>query len=374
MIDTVILTIPHGRFTDLNDPLSPSWRLNMDIGNCRKYIKIQTAEQKRDGTYRPRVRLIERGRKADLQMEFSVPKLLFGNNVDEVRETEFFDATKKLQDRLLDFGLAVSSSALSEAKVSAFHPSKNILLAQGYTANGVIKELAKINLTQKMDLNKDSFRNDGHSLQLYANSHSFVIYDKIQDLKKSKKRAIDKDPPPRQQTLFATFENTPKHTEILRLEARITNKRKMNGILAKLGHKQNPSFLEVFKENVCQDIVWLYWRELIANDNLFLFSLASSPQKNLQNLISAHSAIKPKEVIYLVGLQQLCKDEDGIRSLRGYVQTRSTQRTWYRIAKDAKKLNAIQNPAACHGWVQEIEGQIKAFKPLKIHDLLCKEL
>ena len=113
---------------------------------------------------------------------------------------------------------------------------------------------------------------------------------------------------------------------------------------------------------------------MIADENLFLFGLASTPQKTLQSLALTYPAIKPKEAIYLTGLQQLCTDENGIQSLRGIIQKHSTQRTWYRIAKDAKKLNAIQNLKHCHEWVRDIESQIKAFDALKIHDLLCKEL
>ena len=374
MIDTVVLTLPIGQFTDIQDPCAPAWKLHGVSGSCRKHIKVQTAIQKQDGVYRPRLRMIERGNKVDIQIEFSVPKLILGNNVDEVQESNTPDIIRTLQARLFDFGLAVSPTSLYNAPVSVFHPSKNILLTKGYSSSGVIKELAKINLTQKMDINKDSFRNDGHSLQLYSNSHSLVIYDKVQDLKKPAKRAIDKDQTIKQRSLFDTLATAPKQTEILRLEVRITDKRKMNSILAKIGHKNNPTFLELLRGNACQNIVSLYWRELVANNHLFLFGIESNPQKTLQNLTSAYPNIKPKDAIYLIGLQQLCKDTDGIKSLRRHIQNHSTQRTWYRIAKDTKRLNIIQDPKQCHEWVREIESQIRSFQPLKIHDLLCKEL
>ena len=374
MIDTVVLTIPAGKFLSVNDPQTPLWKLHSGLGDYRKSIKVPTSSQKLAGAYWPRVSLHQRGGKTDLRIEFSVPKLLLNNNVDEVRESEFSDTIKKLCDRLKDFGLITSPDTLAQATVSVFHPSKNIVLSGGYSAHGVIKELAKINLTRKMDLTKDTFRNDGHSLQIYTNSHSFVIYDKVQDLKKSKGRAIDKDPTPKQASLFDSLANMPKQTEILRLEVRIANKRKMNTILEKIDHPKNPTFAQVFQKNLCRDIVSLYWREMIADENLFLFGLASTPQKTLQSLALTYPAIKPKEAIYLTGLQQLCTDENGIQSLRGIIQKHSTQRTWYRIAKDAKKLNAIQNLKHCHEWVRDIESQIKAFDALKIHDLLCKEL
>jgi hypothetical protein len=239
-------------------------------------------------------------------------------------------------------------------------------------ASGVIKELGKINLTQKLDLNRDSFRNDGHSIQLYANTHSLVLYDKKEDLKKPKSRAIDKDQTPMQLSLFQQFKEQERPPEILRIEARIVNKRKMNAVLEKNGFPKNPTFEDIFKESVCKKIVASYWNEMVVKENLFLFGLSSNPKQILKNLIRSYPGIKPKEAAYLVGLDQLCKDGDGIREYRGMVERQATRRTWYRIAKDMKKLNAIQNPASCHGWIRQVRDQIDDFQPLKIDDLLCK--
>ena len=66
----------------------------------------------------------------------------------------------------------------------------------------VIAELEKVNLTEKLDLDKTQFRNSGHSLQYRAKSHSLVFYDKILDLQKTEKRAIDQDQKLQQQSLL----------------------------------------------------------------------------------------------------------------------------------------------------------------------------
>lgn len=373
MIDTIILTISKENFVTVKEPHAAEWELHSKSGFFEKYVKNQTYQQKNDGIYRPRIRFIKRGLLHFLQAEFSIPKLIFGNNVDEVCEKDFENILETLHRRLKDFGVYAPIEHLRKATVSVFHPSKNILLSDGYTASGVIKELRKINLTKKLDLNRDSFRNDGQSIQLYANSHSLVIYDKIPDLKKPKKRAIDKDQTPFQLSLFQQFEVIEKRPEILRIEARLSNKTKMNAVLVKNGFGKNLTFEEVFKENLCQKIVSAYWNEMVIKDNLFLFSLSNNPKQLLRKLIQNYPTIKPKEAVYLVGLDQLCKDEDGIRELRGKLEKQATSRTWYRITKDMRKLNLIQTPIHCHNWIGQIEGQIKAFKPLKSNDLLCIE-
>lgn len=374
MIDTIILTIPRENFILTKELDGVGWELNKKSGNFEKYVKNQTYQQKNDGIYRPRVRVIRRGKEESLQAEFSIPKLIFGNNVDEVCENDFENVLDTLRIRLEDFGVHVYKTYLKIATVSVFHPSKNIILSEGYTASGVIKELGKINLTKKLDLNKYSFRNDGQSIQLYANSHSLVIYDKVQDLRKPRNRAIDKDKTFYQLSLFEQFEAKERQPEILRIEARLANKVKMNAILVKNGFGKNPTFEEIFKEKVCQKIVMAYWNELVTKDNLFLFSLTNNPKQILKKLIQGYPDIKPKEAIYLVGLHQLSKDADGIRELRGILEKQAKTRTWYRNAVDIKKLNAIQSISHCHSWIRHVEIQLLAFNRLKTSDLLCKEL
>ncbi len=100
----------------------------------------------------------------------------------------------------------------------------------------------------------------------------------------------------------------------------------------------------------------------------------SNPKQILKKFIRNNPGIKPKEAIYLTGLQELCKDEDGIRELRGYVEQQASPRTWYRTAKDMEKLNKGQKQEHCHAWLKQVDSQLKAFTPLKIHHLLCKEL
>jgi len=371
MIDTIILSLPQKAFS--GDKLKNlGWDLHSRSGEFQKFVKNQKTAQKKDGIYRPRPRWINRGYSGLLQFEFSIPKLIFGNNVDEVFEKDFGIVLQTLQVRLRDFGLWLDEEFLRSASVSAFHPSKNILLSDSYMASGVIKELGKINFTQKMDLTRDSFRNDGHSIQLYANSHSLVVYDKITDLAKPRGRAIDKNQTPMQLSLFQQFKKQEKPPEVLRIEARLSDKRKMNAVLEKNGFAKNPTFEDIFKENVCKKIISSYWNEMVVKENLFLFGLSSGPKQTLKNITKSYPGIKPKEAAYLVGLDQLCKDGDGIRELRGTLEKQATRRTWYRIANDMKKLNVIQNPAHCHGWIGQVRDQLEAFQPLKIDDLLCK--
>jgi hypothetical protein len=60
MIDTIILSIPREDFVMTKEPEAANWELNKKSGNFEKYVKNQTVSQRRDGIYRPRIRLIRR--------------------------------------------------------------------------------------------------------------------------------------------------------------------------------------------------------------------------------------------------------------------------------------------------------------------------
>lgn len=364
MLDTVILTIPRGSYRLRPEAFTPNANILKMAGNYLvKCVNNPTASDKKEGTYKPRLTLMKRmtrnGSEIPLKIEFSVAKMLYGNNVDEVEEKDFEKIISALHEAMLEMQVYVSHENLRNAKVSAFHPSKNIELSKGYTSSFVITELHKIDVSKKMDLNRDSFRNSGHSLQFYTNSHSLVVYDKVQDLKKPEKRAMDKDQNSVQMSLFDVLTKKEKK-EILRIEARLAKKVKMNATLKALGFDTNPTFNDVFKKDLCQKVLLNYWDELITSKNLFLFDVESNPKKTLDTIFKNKPTIKPKDAIYLVGLRVLSKE--GIRDTRSVVERYATTRTWYRIAEDLKFLDDISGKTY-HTWVKQIKNTLDDFKP-----------
>jgi len=377
MLDTIILTIPKGSYRIFKPEMfSPNAKILNGTGNYLvKCMNNPTARDKKDGVYRPRLTLIKRmtrnGDEIPLKIEFSVAKMLYGNNVDEIEESDFEKVINALHEAMLSMEVYVAKTDLRNAKVSAFHPSKNIELKDGYTSSFVIGELHKIDVSKKMDLNRDSFRNSGHSLQLYTNSHSLVLYDKAQDIKKPTKRAMDKDQNFLQASLFDTLTKK-ERKEILRVEVRLAKKVKMNAVLKNLNFKEDPTFKEVFKKDICQKILLNYWDELITGKNLFLFDVEDKQMKTFNTIFKNKPKIKVTEAVYLVGLRALSRES--IRDTRAIVEAHATTRTWYRIARDLPFLDEISGKMY-HGWVRQIKDALVGFVPFRLstpEDLLVK--
>lgn len=366
MLDTVIMEIKGRRFTVLD--YSKFGTTKVEFQNAkgfRKYHNNPTEEDRKAEIYKPRLTLMKRGLEYILKVEFSVPKIIFGENVNELEEKDFENVVSTLKQKLDEMGIFTTENFIKEASISSFHPSKNILLTGGYISSFAISELSKVKLNGKFDFTETKFRNDGRAIQYYSKNHSLVFYDKKHDLKLPKSRAIDKDQTSKQLNLFNEIREAKKNIEILRMETRLSKKRKMNEILEKLGYPANPLFQDIFKEKICQKILKYYWETMITDQNLFLFDITNSPLRILQRTIKNNRKTKAKQIIYLTGLEILCKDR-GIRELRKNIGLISKPKTWHNISKDIAKINGYSETLKPHGFIRDIESQLDEFKPFRL--------
>ncbi len=362
MIDTIILQIPidYSIITD-HDKFKPSTKNILKQIGFFKYIN----NQKIKDTYTPRLTIIKRGYKIYLKVEFSIPKLLFGNNLDEVENNDFEKITSKLRKIIKEMGVKLWSHQVEKAEVTSFHPSKNIPLTKGYTASFAIRELSKINLHQKLDLERVSFRNDGESLQFYSNRHSLVMYDKINDLTKPSKRAIDKDQLKSQIDLFKYIKTKEKNLEVLRIEIRLSHRTKMKEILKEINFTEESIFKNIFKQDVCQKTLNLYWNKFFGKDK-FIFSAINKPQSILQLILIKYPRTKPRKAIFLMGLHLLCKDEQGIRGLRSILQRHKQKGSWIRFRNFLKKFEDEIFTKSTHGFITDIERSLTNFNKFRL--------
>lgn len=195
MIDTICLLIPKDKLLFLSENNGPTWNLQSHTEEYDKFVRNPTKLQKESGNYYPRLTGYKRKYtdERNVKIEFSIPKIIYNNNLDEVEENQFDEVINSLKNRLREMGIVATENVIKKAQVSSVHYSKNIELKDGYTVNQVISELNKIDLRKTFDFAKARFINDGQSLYLHTTSHEFTIYDKLSDMKKGKKRAIDKD-------------------------------------------------------------------------------------------------------------------------------------------------------------------------------------
>jgi len=195
MIDTVVLTIPVLRENILApERFSPSANGLFKEPFYKGYTPCKlnpSKEQKDQGRYLPRLTLSSRPKKGNwevsLRIEFSAPKILFGNNLKEVDDNDYKELISELCFKLFTMGIKLDQEQIENASVSSIHFCKNILLEPYQSCSMVINELERYgNYNEWFDLDKTSFRNGGHILHLHTDRWEFVIYDKLKDLQRAK--------------------------------------------------------------------------------------------------------------------------------------------------------------------------------------------
>lgn len=380
MIDTVVLKVPHSKFSvtryDMFEPnASGLYRAPFLSFHGQPYIKCvnnPTKDDKRIGVYRPRLTLVKRvggghgGFAINLHIELSLPKLLYGNNFDELQNADLEEVTRVLCNQLVYMGVHVPKQNLIDADVHTVHYSKNVAFTDYATASQVLTLIPKMKLTKRLDLNRTHFINDGEAVRSYAKSHEFVMYDKIADLQQSKNRATEKDDRQfnPQMDMFTEIRRA-SPLEVLRIELRLKSRQKMKAFFAKLDITNDLTFWSIFSENVSQRCLQHYWQDIYdALRPVLLQDLTPTEQCAL--VMRQRREWTPQRVMALVGLCAMLR-EDGHRKLRREFEKKFSPRTLQRMYNDVKGLDfKIINRAQPF---EQVTKALAEFKPLKMKDV-----
>lgn len=382
MLDTIVLTLNNGMYY-IKDPdmFEPSARLvlgNSSSLGGRGYIPAKqnpTKNELRAGIYKPRLTLTnrlnytKRVREATLKIELSLPKLLYGNNFDELKQEDFEVVLEKLRKVLQTMGVMVFSNVLENAPVSAIHYSKNIPLTNGLTPHYIIGKIKEANIKLSLDVNQTDYRNEGYSYKWHSNSYEVAFYDKIKDLEtstKSEKRALEKDNVI-QLSLFEAFQER-KRFEVIRMEVRLNRRQKIGQLLKSLGITTDITFKNLFSTSISKKVLLNYINE-IESKRLTLFDYKPANSKVLlAELIVQNPDLKLKRIMQIIGLKQVF-DTVNPRELRTMFGNKSP-RSWYRLIAEAKaiKLPPTQSPLTI------IREHLNIFEPLKLVDFQEKML
>ena len=145
-----------------------------------------------DTSYKPRLTLTRikgRGYLPTLSVEFSAPKLVYGENLSELRDADFPKVLAMLQQTLEEMGVKVSPEVLAAASVGRVDYGKNIVLPEGTSCASVLRRLAKGSIN-RISANERFFKNGGEAVEYRCNSFKLIFYDKQKEMQKDKWNAM----------------------------------------------------------------------------------------------------------------------------------------------------------------------------------------
>jgi len=348
----------------LTDPTAGYYRLG---GRSNITCKQNpTPNELKRGIYKPRLTVTKRINRdgnfeIPLKIEFSIPKLLYGNNFDELTDTDFPAIIQKLKAVLKEMGVYLFEKNLINAPVSSVHYSKNIALTDYTTPYTYLEQLTKLNINKRLDTNRTDFRNEGHSFKYRANSFEIVFYDKIKDLqqaKMSEKRAEEKDNA-LQLGLFDILTQR-KPLEVLRVEIRLNKRQKISQILKKVDKEVEPTFSNIFNQDTAKKVLLYYINEIEEAYPPLLNYQYDSPKKFFTGFLTINPKVKLTLALKMLGLRVLL-DEIGAREFREMTK-RYGNPVWYSLNKEMKNLSNVDEPSV----FSLLRKQITDFEPLKL--------
>ena len=378
MLDTIAISIPDKDFCiKYPERFSPNalsvYRPVYGDRGLIKAIYNPTKEEKATG-YKPRLTLLkrpytERSSAIWLKIEFSAPKLVFGNNFEELRDSDDLEAVlKALYKALVSMGIETTYDNLLNAKISIIHYSKNILLDRSTPCFLLIQALEKLDMSTKLDLTQTDFRNGGQMVKYHASTYEIAIYDKVKDLEQAAKygdkRGIETD----YGNMVDLFSEHSHKPEVLRLEVRLTS-RKIKPLLRTLEIERDCTLKNLFSADISRAILMHYW-QMITN-GLYMMNIDTKDIERLVYAIrTAFPRKLPSKIMELLGFILTCH-KLGIRGARLTIGLKNHQ--WYRIKSDLKTLESND---VCPRFLilNGIKKELQEFIPLIKSDIVVEGL
>lgn len=389
MLDTIVLTLPIHHFRILNSDLFQPNARGMhtppyiaQYNWVRKCVQNPTKEDERLWIYKPRLTYIRRydgkSEHYSLKIEFSVPKLLYGNNFDELSDSDFPFIIKILKEKLIDMWVQVIDGMLEKAIVSTIHYGKNIILQDHTSISRVLSMIAKTNISNRFDTAQTDYKNGWDLFRIHSKSFQIVLYDKIADLKKSHDRWEDKDMKKvnYQMSLFDDIQRAEskkyhKTFEVLRFEIRFMNKQKLKAICKelKIPFEEPFTFQDAFRMENARKILEHHWNIFMIDLKMLEF-LEMQPIDRWNQIMLSSKKRTPTKVLALAQLAEMLSN-NAYRSVQKQFETLYSWRTLKRLYEELKEFQGKENTFT---FIPIINEALKTYNPLQIKKYLYTDV
>ncbi|WP_428897623.1 hypothetical protein Dip518_001413 [Parelusimicrobium proximum] len=241
-----------------------------NIGIGRQVYNVKK-EDKLKGIYRPRFSIDKYQLEGylyiveSLKMEFSVPKLVHGNNLTPVTKADLPIIWKRLQDELKVAGVNIKLDTLRAAVLRRIDIGKNFTISHRMSITKANFEISRaIKRFPKSSIGDMSYENGGQGIKIFNGAETWQVYDKVKDFERSfasSKRAFDKDYYPQKQ-LMENLQS--QKAQILRMESQFTGYSKIKQILGSSSEKSRFTLEDVLFNANLEEIVFSRWKKITA--------------------------------------------------------------------------------------------------------------
>lgn len=339
----------------------------------RPYLNAFILKAPKGDRYMPRVRVFEvldkesKEVKYVMEITFSVPKLLFGNSVQEVSHTDLNKVVSVLQEVLGKAGIVISRNNILGGRVTSIHFCKNVFLPKDILLQDILLNLQRVDLNKTVDVTTKETKNGGQLLHIYAGNHERVFYDKVTDALRPKNKRKDKGHIDFEREVVDEFGL--HQTELFRYEYRTKKAQTVQSVINKTLERPAGTWVtlqDVFLPELCQNILLASWRELVGKPENQLaligptdrFKLLLHIIENAKALGLAHSMNK---ALIAYGILMIIKDH-GAKEFKRLMFKHWTSDHPERLNKKIKEASELTKELPYSNGVAFVDGQLEAYE------------
>ena len=298
-----------------------------------------------------------------LYVTCSLPKLLFGHNLYELRNTDIFTVPRKLADLIYKItDIPLCTRDILRADVTRIDYGKNIISdVPGFTAD-ILDLMSKVgasrwyDITQHEYLDKDDRTMDGHGIRYHTKTREVIFYDKYIEMRReglSPSRMFDSATTLDREKIMKSLET--KGLQVLRMETRYIGTKAIKAILKSVGLVRSPTFCNLFRSNLAKEIVNYEWKKY--TDNAPIAELDNDePYEMLVNLLKSGTNLHKS--LEAIGLQ-LVMSKIGERKYRALVDTHNLTNTWRASKRLLSSCPRIRSES-----IQIVDEALDKFEPI----------
>ncbi len=249
MMDTVTLIYTcKERLSRANSPFSDFSRNSK--GFAQAILSGDELRRER-GLYYPTIRYCERpvgggttGTTWELAIEFSIPKLLCGNNLYEFNETSLGSIVQTLYERIIEMGITfIQQADIPHLYVRRMDIGKNILMHSRLEVDSVIRSIGNAKVNHHLNFDKVDYVNGGRLVRFSSKNEDIAFYNKSKEFERN---SASND------TLIAT-----EFSGVLRFEIKMNGKRLIERRMKDAGLEIPDAweFQNLFTNKVCQTLL-----------------------------------------------------------------------------------------------------------------------
>ncbi len=341
--DTVRLELNQGDFEIIEDKFETP--VNKVLGYFGRGISTayqgMTAEDKRLNHYKPRLFLMNApqhgGRKIFLRIDVSLPKLLYGNNLQEICDYDISLILNKLYNVLLEMGIKTNVAALFQAHIVRFHSCKNIILPKGVSTQLVVSNVAKISFGSRLGNGHTAYLNGGHCARFHTNEYEIAVYDKIADIRQmrlSPKRCVDDESHRECQNIDIEKLGD---LQVFRIEIRLNNGKVLRRKLAEIGitfEKDHIiTFRDMFKSDISRKLNTHFWKKICKAGYPLYFQ-----QDNTESILLKLGDAKLLKKFEFIGMAKVIND-CGAPYVKRLIGKNATAQKLFNLVKEYRPEN-----------------------------------